>query len=156
MSKKNRFSMLEIKGEKLPSQVAEPSKTVHEDHKRPKDFKIVVEKDEFKKNLEKHKSMEKIEVIEKQKIELNLHFKTLKRDAYIKIALGILIITLVLNKYLFSTYSGEGIVQNADGSADNIVIRNISQMTKSNYLILGIIAIFFIYLYITENKKGKK
>lgn len=148
--------MLEIKGEKSPLKNIEQTKAVHEDHKRPNDFKIVVEKNEFKKNLEKHKSMEKIETIEKQKIELNLHFKTLKKQAYIKIALGIFIVILTLNKFLFSTYSKDGLEQSADGSWNYVVIHNISRMTKSNYFILGILATFFTYLYFSEKNKEKK
>jgi hypothetical protein len=154
MTKKSRFSMLEVEKNDLrdtPKEVPEEIKGI----KSPKQFKVVVETDEFRKNLEQHRLTEKIKIIEKQKINIKVDVKRIKQQAYLKILAGALIVFYSLNRYIFPRFMSSKI-EMRDNEVVDLRLYKDSQMTSENYIIIGGLVIFFIYLYISDKNKGKK
>ena len=160
MEKKNRFSMLEIKGgDKKSPGIGNSAKSIpphtKEEFKRPKDFKVVIEKDEFSKNLERHHLTEKVTTIEKQKVDIALDVSEIKKRAWAQIAIGVVIIIFSLKRFFIrhdvskTTYM--------DGEEDVTVYSGtISEMTPFNYVIFVLLALLFSYLYFSGKKKKEK
>lgn len=96
MSKKSRFDMLEVtptnnkeasnkgqpQGKKSPEKKSVPKKAVKSD------LRVIIEEDEFKKNLEKHRLKEDIKNIKHQKKVIAQNVDKLKKAAKLKIYIG--------------------------------------------------------------------
>lgn len=121
----------------------------------PQQFKVVIEEDEFKKNLEQHRLKEKIKTIEKQKIDIKMNIKNIKNWGYLQIAVGLIIILFALKKYLIPQVIDQKYVQNADG-VDLLTTMQDKEMTSLNYGILVVLVSIFGYLYFSGKNKGKK
>jgi hypothetical protein len=154
MAKKNRFSMLEIKKNENQSITPKVSKE-EKAPPVPKQFKVIIEEDEFKKNLEQHRLTEKIKTIEKQKIDIKINVQLIKKYAYLKIGIGILIILVAFNKY-YALKEIKSEVVKVNGGYDFVTYANVNEMTSSNYVILILLISLFTYLYFSGKNKGKK
>ncbi len=153
MTKKNRFSMLELEGTKSNTREEEigplPKISSQPKEKIPKDYKVIVPKDDFQNNLKRHKLTEKIDEIEKHKIDLKLEALDARKRGIIWITLGIVIIVVSLRNFLFY-FEKESHV-----SGDTRYVNYIRQtMTPSSWLVLAFITGLSLYLY--HHKKGKK
>jgi hypothetical protein len=160
MEKKNRFSMLEVKGHDKKSPQNETGSNSapeisKEEYKRPKDFKIVVPKDEFSKNLERHNLSEKVVTIEKKKIEIAYEVSQIKMRGYAKIAIGVVIVFASLKKFFFNHEVGRETYMN-DKDDVTVITSTFSEMTTANYIIMALLILLFGFLYYSGKKKEKK
>lgn len=152
MTKKNRFSMLEVEKN---DQKSTPTEIPEKEENVPKQFKVIVEQDEFRKNLERHRLTEKINNIEKQKIDIKVSVKKIKQQAYLKILAGILIVFYAIRMYVLPQFIGSE-YDKTPGSFDIINRYKDSEMTSLNYVIIIVLVILFSYIYLFAKDKGKK
>lgn len=130
---------------------------VSEEYKKPKDFKIVIQKDEFSKNLERHNLHQKINTIEKKKVEIGLEVILMKKRGWIKIGIGILFIVLSLNRFYYNQMPpSTATVEMVNGDDVTTITTTTGAMTHFNYIILGLLFVLFGVLYFTGDKKDKK
>lgn len=95
MNKKSRFNMLEVepgKSEESVKKVKSNKPARQEEIKREKDFKVVINNEDFKRNLQKHKLKLKKKEIEKEKVKIKQDVEALKKAAFLKIYIGLAII----------------------------------------------------------------
>ena len=146
MNKKNRFSMLEIKEQDKEKKI-EPT-APHEP--KLKDLKVIIENEEFERNLNKSKLKDSIVDIEKKKVELKEGIKIHKNHARLWFMIGAIIIIMT-----FVRYKEQKLISSTFDGIHNYRTVEEKVMTGKNYLIIiGLIVIFGIQYY--ASNKGKK
>lgn len=107
MNKKSRFNMLEVepgKREKPAKKEASNKPIRQEEIKKNKDFKVVINNEDFERNLQKHKLKLQKKEIEKEKVKIKQDVEALKKAAYLKIYIGLGIIAYGLVPLVFGYF----------------------------------------------------
>lgn len=155
MDKKNRFSMLEVDSKHnknvSPEESVDAIRGKASEAQQVPQFKIVVENEEFEKNLQKHKlkSREKEIALEKQAIHSSI--LKIKSTAWIKIILGIYILVMVAKKYIWGTKS----LRRLDGNNAELIITK-SALNGNDYVLILLIMVFIYLTFFKKNPKDKK
>lgn len=151
MNKKNRFSMLEVepKGKENSKASAplnegpcpERSQAVN----RPK---VIVADEDFENNLKHHKLKIQVKELQHQKKVIESRILRIKREAWIKIILGIFIIATVARKYV----QGDRQAKNIGNNQIEVLITK-STFNMNDFLIVILILIFIYYQFFANKKK---
>lgn len=154
MSKKNRFSMLEINNGDQSSEkmLNEKNPTPNEDIKKKpvKEVKTIIPNKEFEENLKKHKLKEQVKDLhlKKQVIQSNIIF--VRKMAWIKISIGILIVAMVFKKYIFKTRSINIV---GEDKAELIINKNV--LTSQDIILIILVVVFTYLMFFYKDKKEK-
>lgn len=82
-----------------------PSKPIRQEEiKKSKDFKVIINNEDFESNLKKHKLKLQKKVIEKEKVKIKQDVEALKKAAYLKIYIGLAIIAYGLVPLVFGHF----------------------------------------------------
>lgn len=142
--------MLEVDGIDQKPEAPQPEQK----KERPtKDYKVVVEQEEFDRNLQKARLKEKVTEIERKKIDLRLATNIHKSNAYKKFLLGIVIIFFALRSF-FEAKEEMRLFQVGDDEWVYELITHRKILSREGILtILGLIAVFTLIYYIRKGKK---
>lgn len=151
MNKKNRFSMLEVdkdvKDKHLSKETINvPQAPIH----TKKSIEIIVDKDEFKNNLEIHNLKNKEIEIQNKKTVLHSRIYEIKRDAWIKITIGLAIIFIATKKYII----GDEKLKNLNGNNYELIVTK-STLNNNDFILIGLIIIFIYFIFFKPGNKKK-
>jgi hypothetical protein len=158
MNKKSRFNMLEVEpGEKKPREKKTAKKVEKSLQQGKRDespaYKVIIEDDDFKNNLKKHKLKAQKKEIEKQKIEIAEQIQTIKKHAYLKITIGAFFTLLGLYKLIIGTSTRS--IRHLGGDEDELIIAKFNTVLSQNNYIQILLIVTGLYL-VFSNKKDTK
>lgn len=151
MNKKNRFAMLEVDPKGKDDSKASvpindgPRSEQSQAINRPK---VIVADEDFEINLKHHKLKIQVKELQHKKKVIESRIFRIKRDAWIKIILGIFIIATVARKYIW----GDRQTKNIGNNQIEVLITK-ATFSTNDFLIVILILIFIYYQFFTNKKK---
>jgi hypothetical protein len=112
---------------------------------------VIVKNEEFEKNLKLHNLKAREKEITQEKLVIESRIFRIRRDAWIKIILGIYILILVAKKYLW----GEKSIKNLGNNQGELVITQTTLSTNDKFLVV-LILLFIYFTFFKKNQKDKK
>ena len=147
--------MLEVEPkEKSNDNVSGPAKKSNEQvEKSPAapQMKVIINNEEFEKNLNHYKLKSQEKEILQQKQVIESRILRIKKEAWIKIALGILIISLAAKKYLI----GDRKIKYLGNDEAELTVTT-SALNANDLVLIALIIVFIYYAFLKKNKKDKK
>jgi uncharacterized membrane protein len=151
MGKKNRFAMLEIEPKQKDKSLVKDSTStstsakaeeMNDQYPRPNDFKIIIDNENFEKNLQKHRMKDQNKALEIQKKEIKFKILDIRKKAIFKIGLGVLIVAFALRNFIIPD-------ERVDGS---VLVITHHYMSKKDIGVICLI-VFSIWYYFSNKKK---
>jgi hypothetical protein len=150
-NKKNRFAMLEVESPAKvdTKQSASTTEKLPTSKEKPRNFaKVIIEDDEFENNLRQHKLINQQKEIPHQKKEIESKILRLKKEAWIKIGIGVLIIVFSFKKFFLNDFA----IKHIGYDEEELVITH-HKLANNDYFLIASIVIFIIYIFKTKKKK---
>lgn len=118
--------------------------------KSPKQIKVIVKNAEFEENLKHHQlKIQQKEILNQKKV-IQSKILRIKRDAWFKIGLGILLVLFVIRRYVIGTSSIKSL---GNGEAEQIISK--APFAREDFVVIALILLFIYFAFFTT-KKDKK
>lgn len=123
----------------------------HAPVKAPKQIKVIVDNAEFEENLKHHQlKIQQKEIVNQKKV-IQSKILRIKREAWFKIGLGVLLVLFVIRRY---TTGSSSIKSLGNGEAEQIITT--TPFGREDFVVIALILIFIYFAFFGTKKNAKK